>query len=304
MPTKKELIAKINQLKKEKNAVCLVHNYQTPDIYEIADYIGDSLDLSQAAAKTDADIIVFCGVDFMAESAKILSPKKKVLHPNTRAKCPMARMVTPVALRKKKKQHPDAEVACYINTTTDTKAESDICTTSANAADVVNSVKKDRIIFVPDRNLGQYAQSQTSKKIILWDGYCYVHDRITLESAKKAKARYPDAELMAHPECRPELLNMADAVCSTSQMLTYAKKSHAKEFIVATEEGMVKRLEREFPGKKFHPIGGICTQMKEITLHNICESLEKEQFEIKLDENLRKKAKTALDRMLELRKNK
>lgn len=304
MTTKKELIEKINQLKKEKNAVCLVHNYQTPDIYEIADYIGDSLDLSQAAARTDADIIVFCGVDFMAESAKILSPEKKVLHPNTQAKCPMAHMVTPEALREKKKQYPDAEVACYVNTTTDIKAESDICTTSANAVEIVNSVKKDQIIFVPDRNLGQYAQSRTSKKIILWDGYCYVHDKISLESAKRAKALYPNAELMAHPECRLEVLNLADAVCSTSQMLTYAKKSHAKEFIVATEEGMVKRLEREFPLKKFHAIGGICTQMKEITLHNICESLEKEQFEIKLDENLRKKAKTALDRMLELRKNK
>ncbi len=300
----KELIEKIRKLKKEKNAVCLVHNYQTPDIYEIADYIGDSLDLSQAAARTDADIIVFCGVDFMAESAKILSPEKKVLHPNRQAMCPMAHMVTPIALREKKKQYPDAEVACYVNTTTDIKAESDICTTSANAVDIVNSVKKDHIIFVPDRNLGQYAQSQTSKKIILWDGYCYVHDKISLESAKRAKALYPNAELIAHPECRLEVLNRADAVCSTSQMLTYAKKSHAKEFIVATEEGMVKRLEREFPLKKFHAIGGICTQMKEITLHNVCESLEKEQFEIELDENLRKKAKIALDRMLEIRKKK
>ncbi len=304
MTTNKELIEKIRKLKKEKNAVCLVHNYQTPDIYEIADYIGDSLDLSQAAARTDADIIVFCGVDFMAESAKILSPGKKVLHPNREAMCPMAHMVTPVALCEKKKQYPDAEVACYVNTTTDIKAESDICTTSANAVDIVNSVKKDQIIFVPDRNLGQYAQSQTSKKIILWDGYCYVHDKISLESVKRARALYPNAELMAHPECRLEVLNMADAVCSTSQMLTYAKKSHAKEFIVATEEGMVKRLEREFPLKKFHAIGGICTQMKEITLQNVCESLEKEQFEIKLDENLRKKAKIALDRMLEIRKKK
>ncbi len=301
MTSNKDLIEKIMQLKKEKKAVILVHNYITSDIYDIADYIGDSLDLSRKSANTDADIIVFCGVDFMAECAKILSPGKTVLHPKRESTCPMAAMAEADDLRKKKSEHPNASVVCYVNTSASVKAESDICCTSANAIEIVNSVKEKEVLFVPDRNLCAYAQSKTDKKLIPWDGYCYVHDVISIEDIKKAKESHPDAHVMVHPECSPDVISMADAVCSTGQMLDYAKKSSATEFIVATEEGMCARLKREFPGKKFYPVGGICTQMKEIRLYDVYMALKMNQFEITLDEPVRKRAKKALDRMLELR---
>ena len=280
MITNKELIEKIRQLKKEKNAVILVHNYITSDIYDIADYIGDSLDLSRKSANTDADIIVFCGVDFMAECAKILSPDKVVLHPRKESTCPMAAMAEADGLRKKKSEHPNASVVCYVNTSASVKAESDICCTSANAVEVVNSVKEKEILFVPDRNLGHYAKTESKKNVLLWDGYCYVHDVITVEDIKKAKASHPMAHVMVHPECRPEVIAMADAVCSTGQMIDYAQTSAASEFIVATEKGMCARLEREFPGKNFYAVGGICTQMKEIHLYDVYMALKMNQFEI------------------------
>ncbi len=301
MMTNKELIEKIQKLKKEKNAVILVHNYITSDIYEIADYIGDSLDLSRKSAATDADIIVFCGVDFMAECAKILSPDRTVLHPKRESSCPMAAMVKADDLREKKRQHPNAKVVCYVNTTASVKAESDICCTSANAIEVVNSVKEKEILFVPDRNLCAYAQSKTDKKLIPWNGYCYVHDVITVKDIKKSKESHPGAHVMVHPECRPDVIAMADAVCSTGQMIDYAKTSNVSEFIVATEEGMCARLKREFPDKNFHAIGSICNQMKEISMYDVYMALKMNQFEIKLDEEIRKSAKKALDRMLELR---
>ncbi|RLG14292.1 MAG: quinolinate synthase [Candidatus Nanohalarchaeota archaeon] len=300
MTSNKDLIEKIMKLKKEKNAVILVHNYITSDIYEIADYIGDSLDLSRKSANTDADIIVFCGVDFMAECAKILSPGKIVLHPRKEATCPMAAMAEVSDLREKKRKYPDASVVCYINTSTSVKAESDICCTSANAVDVVNSVKEKEVLFVPDRNLGHYAKTVSGKNVRLWNGYCYVHDVITVEDIKKAKGSHPDAHVMVHPECRADVIARADAVCSTGQMIDYAKTSGASEFIVATEEGMCARLKREFPGKKFYPVGGICTQMKEIRLYDVYMALKMNQFEITLDESVRKRAKKTLDRMLEL----
>jgi len=300
MMTNKELIEKIRQLKKEKNAVILVHNYITQDIYEIADYIGDSLDLSRKSAGTDADIIVFCGVDFMAECAKILSPGKIVLHPRTEARCPMAGMATASEILEKKREYPDAAVVCYVNTSTDVKAVSDICCTSANAVEVVNSLKEKEVLFVPDRNLCAYVQSKTGKKMIPWDGYCYVHDLISVRDIKKAKESHPDAHVMVHPECSQDVIAMADAVCSTGQMIDYAKNSKASEFIVATEEGMCARLERELPGKKFYALGGVCKQMKKISLYDVYLALKMRQFEIKLDEAVRKRAKKALDRMLEL----
>lgn len=298
----KELIGKIKQLKKEKNAVLLVHNYQRPEIYEVADFIGDSLELCQSAARTDADIIVFCGVDFMAEAAKILSPDKKVLHPNKLAVCPMAQMVTVPELILKKRKYPDATVVCYINTTADVKAESDVCCTSANAVSVVESLDEEQIIFVPDKNLAMYVATKSDKEIIPWEGACYVHDKISYVAASEAKRRHPDAEFIAHPECRPEVIRIADAVCSTSQMIGYAKKSDACEFIVATEEGMNNRLVREVPDKKFYTVGGTCLQMKKITLQNVYDALDKEQHEVVLDDDVRLGAKRALERMLSLRK--
>ncbi len=296
----KELIRKIEQLKKQKNAVILVHNYITSDIYEIADYIGDSLDLSRMAAKTDADIIVFCGVDFMAECAKILSPNKVVLHPRKEATCPMAGMVTAEELHEKKKQYPNAAVVCYINTPASVKAESDICCTSANAVSIVRSLKEEQILFVPDRNLAAYVMSETGKEVIPWDGYCYVHDMISAGSLKKAKALHPGAKVMVHPECSMDIIGLGDAACSTGQMIEYAKKSTATQFIVVTEEGMCARLKREFPNKNFYALGNICEQMKEITLHDVYESLEKKQFEIKVDKDVAARAKKALDRMLKI----
>lgn len=295
-----KLTSKIKKLKKEKNVTCLVHNYQRPEIYEIADYIGDSLGLSKKARETKAEMIVFCGVDFMAESAKILNPGKKVLHPSKLAKCPMAQMVTLSKLKEKKKEFPDAAVVSYVNTTAEIKAESDICCTSANSVEVVNSLKEEQIIFVPDENLASYVQEKTDKKIIPWNGYCYAHSKILEKKAIKGKEAHPEAELVAHPECKPEVVKLADAVCSTSQMIDYTRNSEAREFIIATEQGMINRLHREMPKKKFYTLGGPCLQMKKINLRNTYQALEKEQWEVKLEEETIAKAKKALDRMLQV----
>lgn len=296
------LISKINALKEKKNVVILVHNYQRPEIYKVADFIGDSLGLSKAAAKTDADIIVFCGVDFMAESAKILNPEKKVLIPVRGAECPMAGMVSIRQLKDLKKQYPEAAVVSYVNTTAATKAESDICCTSANAVEIVNSLEEDEIIFVPDENLGNYVQSKTNKKIILWKGFCYVHAKIPAEQVKEAKRLHPDAKVLAHPECRMEVLKIADYVCSTSQMIYRAKEDDAKEFIIVTEHGMVERLKLELPDKKFYMIPATCVQMKKNNLKFILKSIQKEIHPVNINEDIIKRAKVALDRMINLRK--
>ncbi len=294
----KDLIKKINELKKEKNAVILVHNYQSPEIYEVADFIGDSLELSRKAVETDKNIIVFCGVKFMAETAKILNPGKTVLLPAFDAGCPMADMITLEQLKEFKKKHPEAAVVSYVNTNADIKAESDICCTSANASEIVNSLREDHIIFVPDKNLAAYVQTKTSKKIIPWEGFCYVHDRIMEEYAELAKKLHPNAIFIAHPECSPEVLKHADEIISTGGMIKFAKEHDNKEIIVATEIDMVNILKRENPTNKYFTIGKICINMKKTKLRLILDALQKNQYQINVSEEIRIKAKKALDRML------
>ena len=295
-----ELIKEINELKKQKNAVILVHNYQRPEIYEVADFIGDSLELARKAEKTDAKIIVFCGVDFMAESAKILNPNKLVLHPEKLSVCPMAQMVTKEQILEIKTKYPKAIVVSYVNTTAEVKAVSDICCTSANAVEVVNSLEEDEIIFTPDKNLAAYVQTKTKKKIIPVEGHCYVHDKITEEEVKKAKENYPNAKVMVHPECKIEVIKLADVAASTSQMIKYARESDAKEFIAVTECGMVYRLKREMPDKNFYAVGGTCIQMKKITLDNVYDCLKNETNQVEIDKEIMDKAKKSLKRMIEI----
>jgi quinolinate synthase len=295
----KELIGKINKLKKEKNAIILVHNYQRPEIYEVADFMGDSLELSRKASETKAKIIVFCGVDFMAESAKILNPEKLVLHPSRISVCPMAQMVGKEKILEMKQKYPKAAVCSYVNTTAEVKAVSDICCTSANAVKVVNSLEEDEVIFAPDKHLAAYVQTKSDKKIIPVEGYCYVHDKISPESVKKAKENHPNSKVMVHPECRMEVIKLADAVCSTSQMIKYAKESDAKEFIAVTECGMANALKKEMPDKEFNAVGGTCVQMKKITLDKVYDCLLNEKNKIEIDKEIMDNARKALQRMLD-----
>jgi quinolinate synthase len=298
----KALVDAINRLKEKKNAVILVHNYQRPEIYKVADFIGDSYGLSKKAIETKADFIVFCGVDFMAESAYILNPEKTVLIPTNLAKCPMAAMVTVPDLRKLKAKHPNAAVVSYVNTPADIKAESDICCTSANAVEVVNSLKQNEVIFVPDINLAKYVMRCSNKKIIPWNGWCYVHTRFTAEGLQEAKMLHPDAKVIVHPECVPSVIDLADQVCSTTGMIDYVKKSPHKKFIIATEIGLIERLKLEAPEKTCFqaPPGGTCVQMKKNYLKLVLESLEKEQYKVTVPEDIRIKAKEALDKMLDV----
>ena len=296
-----ELKKKIERLKKKRNAVIIAHNYQRDEIQEIADISGDSLALSQAAVRTDADVIVFCGVQFMAESASILNPGKTVLLPVIEAGCPLADMITPEKLRAKKKEHPAAAVVCYVNSSAEVKAESDIACTSSNAVEVVRALEEKEIIFVPDRNLGRYVQSQVpDKNIILWDGFCPTHIRVQEEDIVKAKEAYPQAEVIAHPECNPPVLALSDHICSTGGMFKYVKASKSKEFIISTESGMLYKLQKENPDKKFYlPTPHlVCANMKLITLGWVAHSLENMVYEIKVSDEVREKAKRALDRML------
>lgn len=296
----KNLIERIKKLKKEKNAVVLAHVYQRPEIYKVADFIGDSYGLSRKATETDADIIVFCGVDFMAESAYILNPEKTVLIPTNLAKCPMAAMVDVDGLRKLKAEHPNAAVVSYVNTTADVKAESDICCTSANAVKVVNSLEEDEVIFVPDSNLANYVMRHTDKKIIPWNGWCYVHRKFSPEGIIRAKALHVNAKVLVHPECIPEVVDLADEVFSTTGMVNYVKNSPDKTFIIATEVGVVERLKLLFPEKVFlqAPPGRICLQMKQTTLALVLNALEKEQFKVTVPEDIMARAEKALNRML------
>jgi len=291
---------RIKELKEERNAIILAHNYQIGEVQDIADYKGDSLGLSQKAAKSDADVIVFCGVDFMAESAAILCPNKTVLLPELEAKCPMAAMITAESLRAKKEKHPGAVVVCYVNTTADVKAESDICCTSSNAIKVVNSLKEDEVIFVPDKNLALYVAAHTDKKIIPWEGYCSSHHFILKEDVLSVKARHPEAEILVHPECRPEVIEISDKALSTDGMIRYAKKSKAKEFIIGTETGILYRLRKENPDKRFYPASdhAVCPGMKVNTLDKIVNALENMEHKVIIPEYIRVKAKQALDRML------
>jgi len=295
-----DYVEKINELKDKKNAVILVHNYQRGEIQDIADYLGDSLGLSQQAKSTKADIIVFCGVKFMAETAKILSPNKKVLMPRKEAGCPMANMVTPEDVLRMREKYPRAKVVSYVNTNADVKAVSDVCCTSANAVEVVKNIDSDEIIFVPDRNLGSYAKRFTDKKMILWDGFCYVHDRILKEEIAAAKKQYPEALLLVHPECRPEVIDIADEVLSTSGMLKFAKKSRAKNFLIGTEEGILYRLKKENPEKVFYNVGTprVCFDMKLTHLKDVYLALKEEKNEITLSEDIISASQKALEEML------
>lgn len=290
---------RIAELKKERNAVILAHNYQLPEIQDIADFVGDSLGLAVQASKTDAQVILFCGVDFMAESAKILNPDKVVLHPEPRAKCPMAAMCDPAGIRMLKKDFPRAQVVAYVNTSADCKAEADVCCTSSNAVKVVNSLDSDLIIFLPDENLASYVQRSTDKDIIPWPGYCPTHEAITVEKVKKLKEEHPKAEVIVHPECRPEVIDMADAVKSTEGMITYIQESAKDEFIIGTEQEMLHRLGKEFPDKRFYAVpGAVCPTMKLITLDNIISALESLSPEVHLRPEVAERARAPLERML------
>ncbi len=301
---KENLKKKILKLKKEKHAVIIVHNYQRDEVQDIADISGDSLALSQAAIKADAKVIVFCGVDFMAESASILNPDKIVLLPVKEAGCPMADMVTVERLREKKKKHPGAAIVCYVNSSATIKAESDICCTSSNAIQIVQSLKDYKeVIFIPDKNLGRYVQQHVSdKKIILWEGFCPTHIRVSKEEVLKTKEAHPEAEVLAHPECNPDVLSVSDHICSTGGMFSYVKFSKSKEFIIATESGMLYRLKKDNPDKKFYmPTERlICPTMKLTTLGWVAHSLEAMELEIKISGDIRDKAYKALERMLKV----
>ena len=295
-----ELIGKILDLKKKRNAVILAHNYQLGEVQDIADFIGDSLGLSQNAAKTDAAVIVFCGVRFMAETASILCPDKIVLLPDINAGCPMANMITAEKLREKKKEVPAATVVCYVNSTAEVKAESDICCTSANAVKVVESLDAQEILFVPDQYLGHYISTKTGKKMLLWPGFCPTHVRIQPEHIVRLREEYPQAKVVVHPECRPEVIALADEVLSTGGMCRYARRSEVKEMIVGTEMGIMHRLKKENPDKRFIPVSeqAICPNMKLITLEKVLWSLEEMTPEVKVPEDIRLKAKSVVDKML------
>src|SRR5665647_1671310 len=291
----------IVKLKTEKNAVILAHNYQIDEVQDIADFVGDSLQLSQEAAKIKSSIIVFCGVHFMAETAKIISPQAKVLLPDENAGCPMADMITDKELAEFKEKHPGAVVVCYVNTSASVKALSDICCTSSNAVKVVNSIPKDKqIIFIPDKYLGSYVQKQTGREMILWNGYCPTHARVSIKSLIAVKKEHPLAVSLVHPECSPDVADFADKVLSTGQMLIFVRQSAQKEFIIGTETGIIHRLQKENPGKVFYHVSGqtICPNMKLIDLEKILWSLEEEKYEINLPEDIITKAKTAIERML------
>ena len=296
------LAERISKLKQERNAVILVHNYQLGEVQDIADFVGDSLELSQKAAKTTADVIVFCGVHFMAETASILCPDKTVLLPDKHSGCPMANMITAEQLRQKKRELPGSTVVCYVNSTADVKAESDVCCTSANGVKVVESIANDEILFVPDQYLGHYISTRTDKKINLWPGYCPTHVRIQPQDIIRLKQEYPKAMAVVHPECRPEVIAVADEVISTGGMIRYAGRDDISEMIVGTEIGIIHRLKKENPGKKFIPVSeqAICPNMKLITLEKVLWALEDMKPEVKVPEPVRIKAKAAVDRMLEI----
>ncbi|MEA1927146.1 MAG: quinolinate synthase NadA [Candidatus Auribacterota bacterium] len=301
--TDQSIISRINELKRELNAVILVHNYQIGEVQEIADFLGDSLGLSRKAAASDAEVILFCGVHFMAETAAILAPEKMVLIPDPEAGCPMADMITAEQLRAVKAGHPGAVVVAYVNSTAAVKAETDICCTSANAAAVVESIPGDReIIFVPDRYLGSYVMRTTGRKLILYPGYCPVHRQLLPEMIEEEKSNHPRALVMVHPECTPEVIDLADEVLSTSGMERLAARSEREEFIIGTEVDMVTRLRRDNPAKKFFPASEliVCTDMKKITLEKVLVSLEEKKYEVTVPEEIRKRALRAVNAMVEI----
>jgi len=292
----------IERLKKRRDAVILVHNYQNPEVQEIADLLGDSYALSAKAASTTAEVIVFCGVHFMAESAALLCPDKTVLLPEPSAGCPMADMVTAEDVLRLRNQHPGAAVVSYVNSSAAVKAVSDVCCTSANAVRVVNGLEEDQVIFVPDQNLGKYIARHTDKEIILWEGYCSTHHRIRPEDVEKARAARPEAVVIVHPECRPEVVEAADATMGTGGMMKFARETEARTIIVGTEVGLVERMRREIPGKDFFVLSTamICPNMKITTLDKVERALETLQPVITVPEDVATPARRALQRMLEL----
>ncbi len=297
-----DLTRRIHELKRRRNAVILVHNYQRSEVQDIGDFIGDSLELSRQAAEAPADVIVFCGVHFMAETASILCPDKVVLLPNIGAGCPMADMINAEELIKLKQKSPSARVVCYVNSTAEVKAESDICCTSANAVRVVQSLGEGEIIFVPDQFLGKYVESKLNRDMILWPGYCPTHVKIKPDDILQLKEQYPGSISLVHPECRPEVTAVADEVLSTGGMIRFVKQSEAEIFIIGTEREIIYRLQKENPGKKFIHASpkAVCPNMKKITLQHVLSSLEELKPEVKVPEDIRLKARKAVDRMLSI----
>lgn len=299
-------ITEVNRLKKEKNAVVLAHCYQNIEIDKVADFVGDSLYLSQMAAKTNADMIIFAGVSFMAETAKILNPSKKVLLPNKKAGCDMADMINLQQLREFKRENPNIPVVCYINSTAEVKAECDICCTSSNAVEIVKSLNAEKVLFVPDRNLGRWVEKQLENvEVITYDGCCPIHQNFDPQGIEETRKLYQNAKVLAHPECREEFLNLADFVGSTTGIMNYVKNSSHNEFIIATENGVVDRLKRDYPNKHFYNIYDkptVCPSMKLLTVMDIYNSLKNETEEIQVEENLAKQALKCINRMLEVSK--
>jgi len=298
-----DLEKKIRELKKKRNAIILVHNYQLPEVQDVADFRGDSLELSRIAAKTDAAVIVFCGVHFMAETASILCPKKKVIMPDLHAGCPMADMLTAEELRRLKKENPKAVVVGYVNTSAQVKAELDICCTSTNAVAVVKALKdSEEIIFVPDKYLADFVSQQTGRRLISWNGFCPTHVKILPEDIKRERTFHPKAKVIVHPECLPQVVALADGVFSTSKMCQFARETEAKEIIVGTEVGLIHRLKEDNPNKEFYPASerAVCPDMKRTTQEKILWALEELKPEIKVPPEIRLRAKKAIDRMLEI----
>jgi len=291
---------KIAELKRELRATIVAHNYQRAEVQDIADFVGDSLELARQCTEVDAQTIVFCGVRFMAETAAILNPDRTVLLTEDSAGCPLADMISADELRQWRQRYPKASVVCYVNSPAEVKAESDICCTSANGVQVVNSLENDDILFVPDQNLGHFVATQTKKHVILYPGYCYVHHRIKPEQLKQAKKLHPEAQVLVHPECRPEVIALADAALSTSQMLRYTRASSHNSFIIGTEEGILHGLRKENPDKSFYLVTNsqICTDMKKTNLEKVAQIMELKQNIVTVPEEIRVKAKLAVDRML------
>ncbi|HOI14191.1 MAG TPA: quinolinate synthase NadA [Methanoculleus sp.] len=296
------LAERIAALKEERNAVILAHNYQVPTVQEIADRVGDSLELARAAAEVDADVIVFAGVDFMAETAAILSPEKTVVLPAADACCPMAEMVAAGEVRVLRERFPDAAVVAYVNTSAEVKAESDVCCTSANAVAVVESLTAGEVIFLPDRNLARYVARFTEKEVFPWDGYCIVHDRMTADEVAAARRAHPDAEVLVHPECRPEVIDLADHVFSTSGMVRHACESPRREFVIGTEVGLLHQLEKKCPGKVFYPLShkAVCVNMKKTDPAKVLAALERCEPRVTVPEDTAARARTAIRRMLDV----
>lgn len=299
---KAEIKDKISKLKKERGAVILAHNYQVGDVQDVADYIGDSLGLSQQAAKVKEEVIVFCGVHFMAETAAILAPAKTILMPEINAGCPMADMITAEELREWKRNYPGGKVVCYVNTSAAVKAECDVCCTSANAVNVVNSIEGDEILFVPDKNLAAYAARHTQKKIIPWDGYCYVHNNILARDVREKKRRYPEAEVWVHPECRPEVIDIADMILSTGGMVKEARITTKKDIIIGTETGIIYRIKKENPTKNFYPARdqALCSNMKKTDLKKVLRSLEDMVYKVEVPLEISQRARGSIEKMVSL----